>query len=190
MVDRQPARQRPPLRQGFIRNQGGATAVEFGMIALPFFALMAGIIELGLLFMGSVALDNAMQTASRRIRTGELTSPATATSAQKEANRKAFRDEICGNMGFMEADCMDKLSVDVRTVVNFTDVTLNSPIQGGTFNPGSVTFEPGTGGSLVIVTAHYRWTMFMPLMNQALQRLPGETLLTSVLTFRNEPFGT
>ena len=39
-----------------------------------------------------------------------------------------------------------------------------------------------------MVTAYYRWTMIMPMMNQALQRLPGETLLTSVLTFRNEPF--
>jgi len=158
------------------------------MIALPFLGLIAGIIELGLLFMGSVALDNAMQTASRRIRTGELTSPAGATGAQKEASRQAFRDEICNGMGFLAADCKVKLSIDVKTVTNFTDITMTSPIQGGTFNAGSLTFDPGTGGSLVMVTAYYRWTMFMPLMNQALQRLPGETLLTSVLTFRNEPF--
>jgi len=117
MVDRQPASQRLPFRLRFIRNQGGATAVEFAMIALPFLGLMAGIIELGLLFMGSVALDNAMQTASRRIRTGELTSPATATSAQKEANRKAFRDEICNGMGFLAADCKAKLSIDVKTAM-------------------------------------------------------------------------
>jgi len=188
MVDRPPAPQRLPFRIRFVRNQGGATAVEFGMIVLPFLGLMAGIIELGLLFMGSVALDNAMQTASRRIRTGELTSPAGASSAQKETNRKAFRDEICNGMGFLAADCKVKLSVDVKTVANFTDIAMTSPIQSGAFNPGSLTFDPGTGGSLVMVTAYYRWTMFMPLMNQALQRLPGETLLTSVLTFRNEPF--
>jgi Flp pilus assembly protein TadG len=190
MVDRQPTRRHPPFRARFVRDRRGAAAVEFAMIALPFLALMAGIIELGLLFMGSISLDNALHTASRRIRTGELTAPPTATSAEKEANREAFRDEVCNSMGFMAADCMAKLSIDVKTVTSFANTDLTSPIQGGTFNPGSVTFDPGTGGSLVMVTAYYRWTMFTPLMNQALERLPGETLLTSVITFRNEPFGT
>ena len=188
MVNREPARKRPSFRIRFGRNQRGATAVEFALIAVPFLGLMAGILELGLLFMGSVTLDNAMNAASRRIRTGELTSSATATSAQKETSRQAFRAEICSKMGFLESDCLAKLSIDVKTVTSFDSIALNSPIKSGVFDPGSLTFEPGTGGSLVMVTAYYRWTMIMPMLNQALQRLPGETLLTSVLTFRNEPF--
>jgi Flp pilus assembly protein TadG len=180
MVDRPLARQGLPFRIRFARNQRGATAVEFALIALPFLGLMAGIIELGLLFMGSVALDNALHTTSRMIRTGEIASTSITTPTQ-------FRDEVCAKMALM-FDCKSKLSVDVKTITSFDSITLTSPIQGGTFNPGNVQFQPGTSGSLVMVTAYYRWTMFMPTMNQALQRLPGETLLTSVITFRNEPF--
>lgn len=176
------------LRRRFSRNEGGATAVEFALIALPFLGLMAGIIELGLLFMGSVALDNAMQQATRQIRTGEIQTPAGASASAREVSRKAFRDEVCDGMGFMATDCKAKLSIDVQTVLSFRDINMTSPVKKGAFDPGALNFSTGTAGSIVMVTAYYRWTMFMPLMNQALQRLPGETLLTSVVTFRNEPF--
>jgi len=41
----------------FLRNAGGATALEFALIAPVFFALVAGIIELGLLLWTQVALQ-------------------------------------------------------------------------------------------------------------------------------------
>lgn len=175
-----------PLR--FRRDEGGATAVEFGIIAVPFIGLLAAIFELGLLFIGSVALDNAMAESSRRIRTGELKNSPTADATAKETTRLAFRDEICDQMGFMATDCKTKLTVDVRTAVQFEDVDVGNPIQDGEFNPGALEFETGGPSTIVIVTAYYRWTMFMPLMNQALERLPGETLLTSATTFQTEPY--
>ena len=183
-----PEKKRTPFTRRFRRNQKGATAVEFAIVAVPFLGLLAGIVELGFLFMGSVALDNAMQTASRRIRTGELQNAASADSAQKELNRQAFRDEVCDRMGFLAADCKTKLSIDVRTATQFQNVAIGNPIQNGAFNPGALQFETGGPSTIVVVTAYYRWTMFLPLMNQALQRLPGETLLTSATTFQTEPF--
>jgi Flp pilus assembly protein TadG len=183
---------RRPFRLRFWRNQGGATAVEFAIVALPFLALMAGIVELGFLFLGAVSLDNAMASASRRIRTGELQTPGTtaapATAAQKEITRQAFRDEVCNGMGFLAADCIAKLSIDVQTVTSFTAMTMTNPVSGGTFNAGTQHFETGGPSAYVMVTAYYRWTLFMPLMNQALEKLPGETVLTSVTAFANEPF--
>lgn len=178
------------FRRRLVKNESGATAVEFALVAIPFLALLAGIIELGLLFMGSVTLDNALQKTSREIRTGERQTGASAGSSAKELQRTEFRDAICANMGFMEADCKAKLSIDVRTVTSFQDINLTNPIKAGVFDAGTLKFETGTAGSIVMVTGYYRWTMVMPMMNQALQRLPGETLLTSVVTFRNEPFAT
>lgn len=183
-----PRQRRTPFFLRFKRNQKGATAVEFALVAVPFLGLMAGIIELGFLFMGSVALDNAMAAATRRIRTGELQNAAGASAAQKELNRVAFRDEVCDGMGVMTADCKSKLSIDVRTATQFNNVNIANPINNGNFDPGALQFETGGPSTIVVVTAYYRWTMFMPLMNQALQRLPGETLLTSATTFQTEPF--
>jgi Flp pilus assembly protein TadG len=175
-----------PLR--FRRNESGATAVEFALISIPFLALLGAILELGFLFMGSVALDNAMASATRRIRTGELKNASNADAGAKETNRLAFRDEICDGMGIMATDCKAKLTVDVRTAAQFNNVNVPNPIQNGTFSPGALQFETGGPSTIVVVTAYYRWTMFMPLMNQALQRLPGETLLTSATTFQTEPY--
>ena len=183
-----PKQNRTPFSLRFRRDQKGATAVEFALVSIPFLGLMAGIVELGFLFMGSVALDNSMAAATRRIRTGELQNASGATPAQKELNRVAFRDEICDGMGVMTADCKSKLSIDVRTATQFQNVNIANPIQNGAFNPGALQFETGGPSTIVVVTAYYRWTMFMPMMNQALQRLPGETLLTSATTFQTEPF--
>ncbi len=188
MASHKPARRFRSFPLRFTRNERGATAVEFAIIAIPFLGLLAGIMELGFLFMGSVALDNSMATATRRIRTGETQNAANANAAQKELNRVAFRDAVCDGMGFMEADCKQKLSLDVRTAAQFQNVAIANPIQNGAFNPGALQFETGGPSTIIVITAYYRWTLFMPLMNQGLERLPGETLLTSATSFRNEPF--
>ena len=166
----------------------GATAVEFAIVAIPFLALLLGIIELALVFSASVALDNAVMAASRRIRTGELIAPTGSTA--QEASRIAFRNEICANMGFMQTDCQTNLYVDVRTSSDFSSIALADPAAGGAWNPGTLTFNTGGASTIVLVRAYYRWTLFAPLMNQALVRLPGQTLLTSVTTFRTEPYAT
>ena len=51
-----PAARRP---RAFISADGGATAVEFAMISIPFLALVFAIFELGAMFMASTAIDAA-----------------------------------------------------------------------------------------------------------------------------------
>ena len=174
--------------RGFRRAQTGAAALEFAMVAAPFFALLGGVIELGLVFMAQITLDNAMATAARQIRTGQNVSAADAPTQAVQLN--AFKDTICTNMQWMVADCKAHLSVDVRTYNQFQDVTLTSPIQNGVFNPGALKFDTGAANSIVVVRAYYQWTLFIPVMSQALQRTAGKTLLTSVTTFSNEPYTT
>ena len=43
-------------------------------------------------------------------------------------------------------------------------------------------------GSIVLVRVWYQWNLIAPLMNQALVKLPGKTLISSTATFRNEPY--
>jgi Flp pilus assembly protein TadG len=170
----------------FARARRGATAVEFAIVAAPFLALLMGIIDLALAYTASITLDNAVQAAAREIRTGQTTSPTGATA--QETSRLAFRDKVCANMGFMSSDCASKLTVDVRTVTQFSDIALSSPISNGVFNPGSLQFNTGGASQIVLVRAYYQWDLYAPMMNTAMVKLPGKTLLTSVTTFRNEPY--
>lgn len=174
------------LTRCFLRNQRGATAVEFALVATPFIALLFGIIELGLMFMGSVTLDNATAAAARQVRTGQVVSPSTPEG--KEISRGAFRDSICGGMGWMKDDCLANLVVDVRTFTQFQNISYNDPISNRTFNPGAVTFDTGGPSDIVLVRVYYPWKLYAPLMAGALEKTPGKTLLTSVTTFRNEPY--
>jgi Flp pilus assembly protein TadG len=170
----------------FLRHERGAAAVEFALVATPFLALLFGIIELGLVFMGSVTLDNATQAAARQVRTGQVVSPSTTSG--KEIARTAFRDSICDGMGWMKGDCMKNLVVDVRTFDQFNDVSYDDPIKNKTFDPGEMTFDTGGPSQIVLVRAYYPWKLYVPLASGAMERTPGKTLLTSITTFRNEPY--
>lgn len=170
----------------FARHERGAAAVEFALVATPFIALLFGIIELGLVFMGSVTLDNATQAAARQVRTGQVVSPA--TPAGKETSKTAFRESICDGMGWMKGDCLTNLVVDVRTFSEFKDVSYDDPVKNKTFDAGQTTFDTGGPSEIVLVRAYYPWKLYVPLASGAMERMDGKTLLTSVTTFRNEPY--
>ena len=87
MADRaRPYRQllaRLGLLRRFTRADDGAAAVEFAFVAIPFLMLVFGIIELGLLFLVSMSLENALMTVDRGIRTGDevrVSTPVITTS--------------------------------------------------------------------------------------------------------------
>jgi Flp pilus assembly protein TadG len=53
------------------RDKEGVTAIEFALVALPFFTVVFAILELGLAFIVNRMVDNAVIEASRMIRTGQ-----------------------------------------------------------------------------------------------------------------------
>jgi Flp pilus assembly protein TadG len=168
----------------FARADGGATAVEMALVAMPFLALTFGILELALIFLVSASLENATDTAARTIRTGQLQTgaPAAATSA-------AFQASICNNLGWLQGDCSSNLYVDVETFPTFAAVTAPAVVVNKTFEPAALTFTPGGPGSIVVVRAYYQWPLMAPLMSQALQSIGGgKALITSTVAFRNEPY--
>jgi Flp pilus assembly protein TadG len=174
-------RYRAALRR-FIRDERAATVVEFALLALPFFALIFGIIELGLVFLVATTLENAVTAAGRQIRTGELQS-AGGTAA-------TFKNTICANMSWLGSSaCSTNLSVDVRTYTSFTNVTPPNPVVNGAFQQNQMTFTPGSANDIVVVRAYYRWTVTTPLLNAALVNLGGsQRLISATVAFRNEPY--
>jgi len=162
------------------RDPSGATAVEFAMIAAPFFFLLFAMIEVAAVFFTGSVLENAVLESARQIRTGQAqTSGMTATG---------FKTEVCNRIAVV-GDC-DRLEVDVQVFPNFGSVDQTNPIQqDGSIASGGFGFDPGRPGDIVLVRVYYRWSLMTPNFGGALSNMSGnQRLITASTVFRNEPF--
>lgn len=172
------------------RAEGGATAVEFALIAVPFFLLLFGTIELALVFLLSTSLENATDMAARQVRTGQMQTAGGASAA-------TFKTLVCNNLGWLKGDCATNLYVDVRTFASFQTVSSPQPITTSgtppkkTFDPTKLTFNMGNAGDIVVVRTYYNWPLITPMVQQAIQTLSdGHMVISSTAAFRNEPYGS
>jgi Flp pilus assembly protein TadG len=167
------AAHRPGPLRGFRRDQRGATAIEFAIVALPFFTLMFAIIETAIVFFASQALETATADAARLIMTGQ--------AQQQKFSKTQFQQQICDNMRGL-LDC-DALTVDVRTYTVFA---------GSAARPDAdeePQYTPGIGGDIVVVRASYEWPLVTSLVGLSLADRPnGKRLIAATAAFRNEPF--
>ena len=157
----------------------GSAAVEFGMVALPFFLMVFSILELGMIFVTNSILENATVETGRLVRTGQA-SAQSMTAAQ-------FKTSLCGRMSIFSADCATRASVDLRVIPQFA-ITPPDPMAGGTFNEGALSYTNGNPGSLMLVRVWYRQPLLTTFLAQGLSRLnDGTVRLTATTAFRNEP---
>ncbi len=163
------------------RAREGAAAVEFGIVALPFFMMIFAILELGMVFVLDSVLESAVVDTGRLVRTGQ---------AEAEGfNAAVFKSQLCGRMRIFSADCANRLTVDVREIPRFRTPTLPDPMESGAFEDSSLAYANGQPGSLMVVRAWYRHTLFTPFLSQGLSRLnDGAAMLTATSAFRNEPW--
>ena len=94
----------------FRRKTSGSTAIEFAIVALPFFSLMFAIFDVSLVYFATSALENAVAAAAREIRTGQAQAAA-MTQTQ-------FRTLICNKITPLLA-CDSHLVIDVRKFTSF-----------------------------------------------------------------------
>ncbi len=169
----------------FARAERGATAVEFALIAMPFFGLLFGTLQMGLLFMTSTTIESATVTAAREVRTGQL-----QTAGDNSSN--GFKTLVCANMSWLTtADCMANLSVDVRTFGGFSSITSTPPVKNGAVDPTQLQFNSGTNCSIVMVRVFYPYTLIVPAFTPGLPDLgSNQKLITFASAFRNENWGS
>jgi Flp pilus assembly protein TadG len=166
----------------FGMDQRGVAAVEFALIALPFFVLTFGLIEIVLVFILSTTLDYGVQEAARRVRTGELQASA--------GNLTQFKAAVCGEL-FALMDCDEKLTIDMRKLTSFSSTTsVADPIDhDGELKEDEFGFDPGGANDIVMVRVFYKWDLVTPIISAPLANLSGnKRLIVSTATFRNEPF--
>lgn len=173
----------------FRRNQDGATAVEFGMVAIPFFALMFAIFETGLLFWTTQALEEAVSQTSRRLLTGQALTRYT-NSATAAAD---FRRDLCANVAVL-IDCSEgKMWIDVRNYTSFDGAqggtSGSNPLSNGTLNTSGFGYNQPQAQQIVVVRVVMRYKVLLNQWNKALVNLgTSEHAIIVTTAFRAEPF--
>src|SRR3954454_7454455 len=94
----------------FASHDDGVAAVEFGIVAAPFLALMFAIMETALVFFASQTLETAVADSARLIMTGQ------AQSQSFDAGQ--FKTSVCSKIGGL-FDCAGGLYVDVKKYSSF-----------------------------------------------------------------------
>jgi Flp pilus assembly protein TadG len=173
------------------RSQSGATAVEFAIVAGPFFYVLGCICETGLMLFTEYVIQNSVQEASRMVRTGQVT----AGDGTLLIDSDAFKDKICEDVSII-IDCDADVNVYVNSADDFDALTavIADPLEVGkkpNGDPYVVVFEPGAALKAATVIATYDWNFAFPFM-EFLGNVTGgsERRLYGLAIFRNEPFGT
>lgn len=169
-----------PASQSYRQDEGGSVAVEMGLVAFPFFALLFALIETTLIFFASVAMEGAMEDAARMVRTG--------IAHNDGMNAAEFKTEICTKSPLF-FNCDQKLVVDVRTFDEFGAVNADSPIDENGNLSNNFQYNIGGAGDVVLVRAFYVWDVLTPIGIGLENMSGGNRLIASSSVFRNEPFG-
>jgi Flp pilus assembly protein TadG len=173
------------------RSENGATAVEFALVAGPFFYVLGCICETGLMLFTEYVIQNSVQEAARMVRTGQVTSG----DGSVLVSASDFKNKICEQVSVI-VDCQGAVSVYVNNAANFASLTstIADPLTVGKQSDGSAyvpVYQPGAQLRAATVIATYDWDFAFPFMD-FLGNIGdgGERRLYGLAIFRNEPFGT
>lgn len=186
-----------PLRR-VRRDESGATTVEFAIVVTPFLMMTFGIFGLGIYYFTQFSLENAIDTASRAIRTGTY-----RTAVPGGMSSSDFKKAVCDlGPSFIKSNC-SKLRVFVVTIADE-----NAGNAGGTGFSGAVGNRPSCGSNgqlgaensnntklavgastIVLVLGCYQFDLAASLPYLTLGAAEGQSAIIQASTvFRTEPF--
>jgi Flp pilus assembly protein TadG len=166
------------------RCESGATAVEFALVAAPFFALLIALFQTALVFFAGRVLDETVEEASRVIMTGQA---QTAGMTQSQ-----FASSVCAEKVASALFACGKFMINVQNYSSFSAASTATPTL--TFNgSGAVTnswsYNTGNPGDIVVVQVMYQWPIVLGPLGFNLSNMSnGNRLLVSTAVFKNEPY--
>jgi Flp pilus assembly protein TadG len=158
------------LRNRFRRDEKGVAAIEFALLAFPFFIGIFALVEIGLVFLGELVLDRAVDKIGRDLRTGQM--------QMTRPNRAEFADKICDEVSML-LDCT-KLKVDLATYSGYEAVVPGMPDEPR--------FNMGGGGQIMALTVTYDWPIVTHVLRTALRDGNGNHTLSGMAAFQTEAF--
>lgn len=164
----------------FTRGNDGIAAVEFGIVAAPFLALMFAIMETAIVFFASQTLETAVADSARLIMTGQ--------AQQGSFTQAQFKSAVCAKiLGLF--DCSAGLKIDVKTYTSFSSVSTSKPIDANGNLQTNFSYTPGNPGDIVVVRLMYEWPIYVSLLGFNLADMSGgKRLIIATAAFRNEPY--
>ncbi len=180
-------RRRGLLRR-FSRDTGGATAIEFAALAVPFVALLFAILETCISFGGQQLLANAADDVARQMRTGQL--------RQADIIDGKLKQKICDRIVILASgSCNDNLWVDLQTKNTFAEIAAIK-IQyksDGDFKTDGFKAELGPAMSKNVLRVFYKWPLMIDYVSDIISTRLSNTKTRHGLHFaevvwQNEPF--
>lgn len=185
----------------FARSRDGVAAIEFALLAIPFFLIVFAIIETFVAYAGEQVLENAVDTMGRKLRTGQITynvNPAT------DETKSQFRAEFCEEISIMMScpgGSSQKLYLDVREFASFADMPAGVPRQGGNdygdLDTTGFAYSPGKPGDKNMLRAYYRWPIIVDLVRPMISNVRTSAgassdyfLMVATAAFENENYPT
>ncbi len=174
------------LLRRLARDRSGVTAIEFGLIAVPFMMFMMGIIGVGLMFFITFSLENAVEQASRLVRTGQAQTSGMTTDQ--------FKQQVCAKLpDFVNCNSDVRVFVDVFT--DFSSIstpsctTTNGSGETVLVGEGAPTAVSGGAGAVVLITACYYWDLGKKLPYLTKDKSgEGWSFIRASTTLRTEPY--
>ncbi|MCP4615000.1 MAG: pilus assembly protein [Bradyrhizobium sp.] len=177
----------PPKRffRRFRRNDSGSAAVEFSLVAVPFFALLFAIIETGIVFFAGQVLESAVQDSGRLVYTNQMTGVNT-TATQ-------FKSDLCARVAVL-MNCTN-IDIDIKYYPAGSTITIVDPIDGsGNYDTSGLGFNIPAANSTgtVVIRGFYRWPLIVTGLGYNIANIGRNTanskrLLTGLTAFHVEP---
>ena len=140
----------------FSKDRRGVAAVEFGLLAMPFLALLCAIFEIGFVDFENELLSAAVTKAARAMLTGQTQGASITTAAQFVSTY------LCPASGPRllppNFNCAN-LIVDVRTATSFVSGDMANDFYKSSANE----FCPGAPGQIVVMRVAYPLRAIFPL---------------------------
>ncbi|WP_309083474.1 pilus assembly protein [Chelativorans sp.] len=166
------------LARRFCRERSGATAIEFAILALPFFLVLFAILETSLSLVAQQLMTSATEDVARQFRTGQLRAG--------DLTAESVRDRLCERMGLLFPSNCPGLRVDLQSFRTFAEA---AAVFDGPVVPEQFRFDPGEAEEKNVLRVFYFWPVITDIMRESMSNLPdGNTLLFATQTWQNEPF--
>ena len=165
--------------RSFGRRKEGAAAVEFAVVATPFFAMLFAIIETAVVFFAGQTLETAVADSARLILTGQAQTGG--------MTKDTFKDAVCARI-YGVFDCANGITVDVQKYASFSAADLSKPLDAeGKVKTGQ--YNPGGPCEIVVVRLIYQFPVYLDIMGFNLSDMSnGKRLMVATSVFRNEPY--
>ena len=175
-------------------TSSGSTTVEFALVAVPFIALLGGIIQFAFIIWAGQNLDFMLQRAVRSLLTGSFQN-ANAGVTNSSTLLTNLKNVMCGSGTSAAATVFTCSNVKLNvSVINSFGSAASANSYDSANKSISASFESytcATPGQIVVVTAAVALPTFFKLLNPGVVVMAdGSYLLQSAAVFRTEPYQT